>query len=152
MIVAVSANGVIGVDNRLPWHYPADLARFKRLTTGATVVMGRLTYESMGRPLPRRRNLVVTRSTIPGVECFPDLAGALAAAGDGPVWLIGGAGIFAEGMAHADFIDVTWVPDRVGAPEAVRMPAIDPARFEAGPREPLPEDPRLEHQVFTRRR
>ena len=64
VVAAISENRVIGRDNRLPWHLPADLKRFKTLTTGHTIIMGRRTYESIGRPLPQRRTIVVTRNPI----------------------------------------------------------------------------------------
>jgi len=153
MIAAVDPNGVIGVDNRIPWHYSADLKRFKRLTVGHTVVMGRNTYASIGKPLPRRANIVVTRRDFPDVLCVRSLEEALASAdADREVWLIGGRGIYEAGLEVADLIDLTLVPDVVTAEDAVRFPDIDPARFEAGPIEPLPDDPRLGHQVWRRRR
>jgi len=150
MLAAVASNGVIGVDNRIPWHYPADLRRFKRLTWGQTVVMGRRTHESIGRALPGRKNIVVTRQRLEGVVCVPSVEAALERA-EGDAWLIGGRGIYEAGMRHADFIDLVWVPDAVPVEGAVRFPDIDAARFEAGPIEPLVDDPRLKHQEFRRR-
>ena len=91
---------VIGRAGGLPWHLPEDLAFFKRVTSGHPVVMGRKTYESLGRPLPRRRNIVLTRDpewSAPGVEVIhrvDDLA-SLPQLGDGPVFIIGGAEIYA---------------------------------------------------------
>lgn len=153
MIAAVDPNGVIGVDNRIPWHYPADLKRFKRLTLGHTVIMGRNTFESIGEPLPRRKNVVVTRRDLPGVVCVRSLEAALAEA-EGDAWLIGGRALYAAGMAVADLIDLTLVPDAVEAEGdgVVRFPTIDEARFEPEAVEPLPDDPRLGHQVWRRRR
>lgn len=150
MIVAVSPEGVIGLHGKLPWHYPADLKRFKRLTMGATIIMGRLTYESIGKPLPGRRNLVVTRGAITGVECFSSLPSALAAATTEHSWLIGGAKIFDEGMTLADVLDVTYVPDSIQDPTAVKLPPIDPEIWTAGPATPLEEDPRLLNRVYRR--
>lgn len=150
MIVAVSPDGVIGVDGRIPWHYSADLKRFKRLTIDTTIIMGRRTYESIGRPLPKRRNVVVTRSDIEGVECFRDVKSALESC-SGPVWFIGGARIYQEAMQHCDLIDVTYVPDRIETAGAVRFPEIDEAVWEPGPRTPHPDDPNLEHRVYRRR-
>jgi dihydrofolate reductase len=152
MIVAVSPEGVIGLHGKIPWHHRADLQRFKRVTMGGTLIMGRLTWESIGRPLPGRRNVVVTQAPElgAGVECFRDLESALATC-TGPVWFIGGARIFAEAMRFADFIDVTWVPDHVDAPGAVHMPPIDERIFAPGPRGPHPDDPALELQTFCRR-
>jgi dihydrofolate reductase len=109
MIYAVSPEGVIGANNQVPWHHPGDYRRFKRVTLGSMVVMGRKTFESMGKPLEGRRNVVVTRSPIdtPGVESVQSIEDALARAGDSDVWLIGGRRIFEEGMIYADLIDVT---------------------------------------------
>ena len=75
LLAATSPDMVIGRDGGIPWHYPGDLRRFKRLTLGHTVVMGRRTWESLpGRPLPGRRNLVLTSRSLDGVECFRSLA------------------------------------------------------------------------------
>lgn len=150
MIAAVDPNWVIGVDNRIPWHYPADLKRFKRLTTGQTVIMGRNTWTSIGKPLTGRKNIVVTRRDLENVTCARSLEGALELA-EGEAWLIGGRAIYEAGMAWADAIDLTWVPDVVQAEAPVTFPPIDGERFEPGPREPLAEDPRLQHQVYRRR-
>jgi dihydrofolate reductase len=155
MIAAVSPDGVIGLDGGIPWHYSADQMRFKRLTLGATVIMGRSTWDSLGgRPLPGRRNLVVTSRPITSahVDTFPSVEAALAACADQDAWFIGGAGIYAAAMAHADRIDLTYVPDRVTDPGAVHFPPIDPAEWEAGPRIRFDDDPRLERQLFLRRR
>jgi dihydrofolate reductase len=157
IIVAVSANGVIGVGNKLPWHYAADLKRFKRLTVGNTVVMGRLTYESIGKALPQRRNIVVTSGAMnaPGVEAVRNLSDAVKLAEGTPqgkyLWFIGGARIFAEAMPMCDLLDVTYVPDVIATADAVRMPSIDEAVWKARQRETLEDDPRLAHVVFERR-
>jgi dihydrofolate reductase len=152
IIAALSPEGVIGVNGALPWHYSSDLTRFKRLTRGATVVMGRLTWESLpAKPLAGRRNIVITSRKIEGVECFPDIPKALAAC-EGDVWFIGGARIFEEALGYADFLDLTYVPDRIGAEGAVRFPAIDETVWEAGPLETDPEDPRLRRRIYRRRK
>jgi dihydrofolate reductase len=152
IIVAVSPEGVIGVGGRVPWHYPADLKRFKRLTLGTTIIMGRLTWESIGsKPLKGRRNLVVTRRALPGVECFKDLSEALDSS-PGEVWFVGGARLYEEAMKYADLIDVTYVPDSIGDAGAVRFPAIDTAAWEAGPLLVHEDDARLKRRVYTRRR
>jgi dihydrofolate reductase len=103
-------NGVIGRDNRLPWHLPADLAYFRQLTTGHTVVMGRKTFESIGKPLKNRRNVVVTRNPAfraDGCTVVHSLAEAWRAAGDGDVFVIGGAELFREALPAADRLYVT---------------------------------------------
>lgn len=150
VIAAVSPEGVIGRDGRLPWHRPADLRRFKRLTLGSTVVMGRRTFESIGKPLPDRRNLVVTRSSLPGCLTVPSLAAALAAA-RGSVWIIGGARLFAEALAGpAELVDLTLVPDRVPVPGSVLFPELDPERWMVTSLEPNADDPALWHRRYRR--
>lgn len=159
MIAALSPEGVIGLDNKIPWHYSGDFKRFKRITMGGTLIMGRKTWESIGRPLPGRRNVVVTSKpeTIenPGVECYADLESAIAGCAgdgqDGEIWLIGGEGIFREGMAVADFLDITYVPDRISAEGAVRFPEIDEGIWQRGPLEPVEGEPALMHATFTRK-
>ncbi len=74
ILVAISPEGVIGKDNSIPWHYSEDLKRFKSLTLDKTVIMGRRTWESLPvKPLPERRNIVITRSSLDGVECFQSM-------------------------------------------------------------------------------
>jgi dihydrofolate reductase len=112
LIWAQARNGVIGRDGTLPWHLPEDLAHFRTVTSGATVVMGRRTWESLPakfRPLPGRRNVVLTRDdswSADGAETMHDLTGALAAAstGDGDVWVIGGASVYPDAVPYADRI------------------------------------------------
>ena len=152
IIAAVAEDGVIGVDGQLPWHYSGDLRRFKKLTLGGTVIMGRLTWESLPRkPLGGRRNLVITSGSIGGVECFPTIEAALATC-EGEVWFIGGARIFDEAMSYADVIDLTYVPDRIAGENVVRFPPIDEASWEAVPLETDPEEPRLKRRVYRRRK
>jgi dihydrofolate reductase len=151
IIAAVSPEGVIGVDGGLPWHYSADMKRFKRLTVGKTVIMGRLTWESLSRkPLPDRRNLVITSRDIERVEYFRDIPSALATC-EGDVWFIGGSRIYEEAMRYADIIDFALVPDRIDVAGAVRFPEIDERIWEAGPLETHPDDDRLKHRVYRRR-
>lgn len=120
LILARAANGVIGNNNTLPWHLPEDLAHFKRLTMGATVLMGRKTWDSLPprfRPLPGRRNLVLTRQPgwqAPGAIAVHSIAEALALGANpdtdahpGPVWVIGGAQIYAEALPLATTAVVT---------------------------------------------
>jgi dihydrofolate reductase len=152
IMVAMSPEGVIGLGGKIPWHYRGDLRRVKRLTLGTTLIMGRLTWESLGgRPLPGRRNLVVTSGTIAGVECFRDLASALAAS-EGKVWFFGGARIYRDAMPLADFIDVVYVPDHIVDPNAVHFPPIDPTMWEVGPLIEHEDEPALQRRVYTRRK
>lgn len=118
LMVAAAENGVIGKDGHMPWHLPDDLKRFKRLTVGKPVVMGRKTFESIGQPLPGRHNIVLTRRRDwqpPGVTVAPNLAEAIAASGLDPraradaVMVIGGAEIYALAMPIATRIELTRV-------------------------------------------
>lgn len=152
LVVALNADRVIGRGGRIPWHRPADLRRFKRLTVGGTVVMGRRTFESIGRPLPDRDNVVVTRhSGWPGIIRVPSLAEGLRH-GRGPAWVIGGAELYAEALeGPAHFVDVTHVPDQVEVRGSVRFPFLDPERWVAGGLHRNDEDPQLWHQRYERR-
>jgi dihydrofolate reductase len=113
LVVAYSGNRVIGRDNALPWKLPGDLAHFKRTTLGRPILMGRKTWESLGRPLPGRRNIVISRNAdyrAEGALVVPDLAAAVAAcAGEEEVFVIGGAQIYAVALAAADRIIATEV-------------------------------------------
>lgn len=118
--VAVAKNGVIGREGKLPWHLPEDLKRFKAITTGHAVVMGRKTWESIGKPLPNRRNIVLTRDPAyplpPGVERHGSLDEALAAcraSGQEKVFVIGGASLFKEAYGRADGAFITWIDREV---------------------------------------
>ena len=150
ILVAVSPEGIIGKDNTIPWHYSADLKRFKRLTTGNTIIMGRKTWESLPiKPLPNRRNIVITKSSIKDIECFQSIDDALQTC-EGDVWFIGGAGIYQEAMQKADIIDMTLVPDSVSGEDCIYFPAIDKSWIE-GDTNVLEDDPKLRHKIYTRR-
>jgi len=112
LIVAVAANGVIGAEGRLPWHLPADLKRFKALTMGKSMIMGRKTFESLPGLLPGRRHIVLTRDSswsAEGAETACDLDTALTIAGSGPVAVIGGADVFALALPRALRLELTEV-------------------------------------------
>jgi dihydrofolate reductase len=153
MIFAMSPERVIGVGGQIPWSHPGDMRRFMRVTMGTTVIMGRATFDSVGKALPKRRNIVVTSRPldVPAVECARSVADAVALAGDADLWFIGGARIYQEAMAYVDIIDVTYVPEHVDAPNAVRAPEIDERVFDPGPLVPLEEEPPLMRRRFTRR-
>ena len=131
IIVALAENGVIGSDHRLPWHLPDDLKRFKALSLGKPIVMGRRTFESIGRPLPGRTNIVVSRRpglAIEGTVVAQSLDAALAAAGTAPeVVIIGGAEIFRQALPRTDVIHLTRVHARVAGD--VVFPDIDPGKW-----------------------
>ena len=116
LVVARARNGVIGRDGSLPWHLPADLKRFKALTMGSAMVMGRKTFESLPGLLPGRRHIVLTRDPswkAEGAEKAHDVEEALRLAGDAPVSAIGGADIFALFLPLADRIELTEVLEDV---------------------------------------
>lgn len=153
IIYATSPEGVIGANGTIPWRYPGDWRRFKRVTLGATVVMGRKTFESIGKALPGRRNLVVTSRPIevPGIERASSVSEAVDLSGDADLWFIGGARIYEAAMRYADRIDVTYVPDRIDAPNAVHAPTIDERIFAAGPIVAHEDEPALTRRVYVRR-
>jgi dihydrofolate reductase len=134
LVVAVARNGVIGRDGGLPWRLSSDLKRFKTNTIGRPVIMGRKTYQSIGRPLPERHNIVVTRDAsfrADGVTVVKDIAAALAvakasAANDGAseVCVIGGGEIYRQTIGQADRLVVTFVEAEVDGD--TRFPDIDP--------------------------
>lgn len=109
IIVAIDAQHGIGVNNTLPWHLPQDLAHFKRTTTGYPIIMGRKTFDSIGRALPNRRNIVISRGAAcyDGVEVVPSIAAALQLVGDTEAFIIGGAQIFTEMLPLAERLIVT---------------------------------------------
>ena len=117
LVVAVARNGVIGRDNALPWRLPADLAHFKKVTMGHPVVMGRRTYESIGKPLPGRQNIVVTHNRgydAPGCTVVGSLDDAWRAAGTADeVSIIGGTTLFEETLPIADVIHLTEIETNV---------------------------------------
>lgn len=136
LIVAMGSNGVIGVDDGLPWHLPEDLANFKALTLGHPMIMGRTTYDSIGRPLPGRTSIVVTRQSdwdaghdAVLVAHSVDEAFALAEELDDEVALIGGAQLYAAALDRVDRMVVTHVDD---APTGDTVfPDVDWSRWKA---------------------
>ena len=140
--LARAANGVIGKDGRLPWRLPADLRRYKAMTMGKPMVMGRRTFESFGGPLPGRRHIVLTRSpdwSAEGAEVARDKAGALAMAGDVPeVAVVGGTEVFRLFEDKADRVELTEV--HVDAEGDTVMPGFDPEVWEEVWREDHPAE------------
>ena len=130
IVAAVARNGVIGVDGGLPWRLPDDLRRFKELTLGPVLVRGRKTYESLGHPLPGRSTIVVTRnpSWDPGsavIRVAGSVSDAIAAAAslDSNVFVVGGGEVYAEALALADRLELTWVD---AEPDGdTRFPEVD---------------------------
>jgi dihydrofolate reductase len=148
IIAAVAENGVIGAGNAMPWKLSSDLKRFKALTMGKPVVMGRKTFESIGKPLPGRLNIVVTRQrdfAPEGVTVVANVDAALVAgeeraAGDDEIMVIGGGEIYRSAIDRADRLYITHVE---AAPEGdTHFPAIDPAVWRATTAERLPSGPK----------
>lgn len=127
----MATNRVIGRANGLPWTLPADLAHFKRLTFGNPIIMGRLTHESIGRPLPGRRNIVVSRDpglVLPGCDVVPSLDEAYRITGNVPeAFVIGGARLYASALATADRIYLTRIDAEI--PGDTLFPPLDPQHW-----------------------
>ena len=136
LVAAVARNGVIGRDGELPWPPTGDLKHFKRTTMGHTLVMGRKTYDSIGRPLPGRTTVVVTRQPdwhVDGVTTASSLEEALLLA-EGEVFVVGGGEIYRQAMPLADALLITEVDQ---APDGdTSFPEIDPAQWRETSREP----------------
>ena len=150
IIVAVASDGAIGRANDLLWHLPADLKRFKELTTGHTILMGRKTFESLPRgPLPNRRNIIISRSlpTQPGAEVYPTIQQAMeACASDEEVFIIGGGEIYRQLLPDTERIYLTRV--QASFPDAeVFFPELDPTEWVEEAREVYPRDERNEYDT-----
>ena len=110
LIAALTRSRVIGRGGKLPWHIPDDLKRFRRLTTGHAVVMGRKTFEALGKPLPHRRNIVITSRDVPGIETYRSTQDALRSLADQErIFIIGGGQLFAQVLDLADELFLTIV-------------------------------------------
>jgi dihydrofolate reductase len=130
IIVAVDQQGGIGINNTLPWRLPEDLAHFKRTTTGHPIIMGRKTFDSIGRPLPNRRNIVITRNPDwrhEGVESVSSLEAAMALTDGQPAFVIGGAQIFVEALPLSERLIVTEIGKTFTCD--VFFPPIAPAQW-----------------------
>jgi dihydrofolate reductase len=142
LVAAVGSNGVIGRDNDLPWRIREDLQRFKALTLGHTLVMGRKTYDSIGRPLPGRRTVVVTRQldwAVDGVEVAHDLDLALKLADGNDIYVAGGGEIYRQALPYADRLELT---------EVAQSPAGD-VTFPTFDRTTWRETARTDHPGFS---
>ena len=141
IIVGIDAGRGIGVDNTLPWRLPEDMAHFKRATTGHPIIMGRKTFDSIGRPLPNRRNIVITRNTDwrkDGVEVVHSLAAATALVGTDEAFVIGGAQIYEEALPLADRLIITEIGKRFACDAF--FPSIDQAQWQEISRERFHSD------------
>jgi dihydrofolate reductase len=142
IISSTSINGVIGIYKdgfgKLPFHYPDDMRYFRETTRGSIVIMGRKTFESIGKPLPKRENIVITSQNleVSGVTCHRSIASALKAESvklrDHAVniWFIGGSGIYQEAMLYADEIHLTLIPDYIDDQNSIKFPFINPIMFD----------------------
>jgi dihydrofolate reductase len=137
IIVAMARNRVIGVDNQLPWHLPEDLKHFKSLTMGHHIIMGRKTYDSIGRPLPGRTTVIVTRDpgyTMGGCLVAHSLEQAIAlSAGDDELFFVGGASLYEQAMPLAERLYITEIQSDYQGD--AHFPAIDRRRWSETARE-----------------
>lgn len=150
IIAAMAKNRVIGKDNKLPWSIPDDLKNFKKLTTGNTIIMGRKTYESIGKPLPNRNNIVVSSTMQPsnGVQVCKNIQEALETAKSTgkEIFIIGGANIYEQTMHLADKLYITHVKkDYEGD---AFFPEINQTEWQT---ENLEENPEFELKLYTRK-
>jgi len=164
LIVAYSRNRVIGKDNQLPWKLPGDLAHFKRQTVGKPIIMGRKTWESLGRPLPGRTNIVVSRSAqtmdtaalesrFAGAVVVDTIDAAFLAAGDVPeICLIGGAQLYADALDKVDRIVATEIDIEIDGDAF--FPELDPGVWVETDREPQPPENNLRYDfvIYQRKR
>ena len=142
LIVAAARNGVIGIDNRLPWRLPDDLRRFRTLTTGHAVIMGRRTFESIGRPLPGRQNIVVTRTPgyrAEGAEVVHSLAEALGRVSmPEPAFCIGGGELYRVALPRAALVHLTEIQQDIAGD--THFPPLDALAWEEMERTPAIHD------------
>ncbi|MCW0504247.1 type 3 dihydrofolate reductase [Aeromonas piscicola] len=150
MIAAMAHDRVIGLDNQMPWHLPADLAHFKRVTLGKPVLMGRKTFESIGRPLPGRRNLVISRNPdyqADGVEVVDSVEAALALLADGQavdeLMVIGGGHLYGQLLPRADSLYLTRIDLAVAGD--TRFPAFEEDEWHCVERESHEPDEKNPH-------
>lgn len=152
-IAAMTRDRVIGVNNAIPWHYSEDFKRFKRVTLNSIIIMGRKTWESIGsKPLPKRRNIVISRNAVNNIEHYPSINAALRGCKDSQlaIWFIGGGQIYTDALIHCTQLDITTVPDIITLDSAVLFPEIDPVVWSTGEPVTLEADPRLSVQIYTR--
>ncbi len=150
IIAAMTKNRAIGKDNKLPWKLPEDLKNFKKLTTGNTIIMGRKTYESIGKPLPNRNNIVVSSTMQPsnGVQVCKNIQEALekAKSHGKEIFIIGGAQIYEQTIPIADKLYITHVKQEYEGDAF--FPEINQADWQT---EKLEENPEFELKLYTRK-
>jgi dihydrofolate reductase len=152
IIAAVSSNGVIGVDNHLPFNYPEDLKHFKKMTRNSVVIMGRKTFESIGKPLLNRENVIISSKqlSIPNTKCFNSIKNALDQYLNKNIWFIGGASIYQEGLLYADEIHLTVTPDYIDHPNSVKFPWINPTIFQVYDYNIISDSKKLIHVCYMK--
>ncbi len=150
LIVAMAKNRVIGANGAIPWHLPEELKRFKRLTLGHHIIMGRKTWESIGRPLPGRSSVIVSRQrgySVPGAKIAHSLDEAVAACGnDSEIFVIGGAELYAQALPRAGRLYLTTIDAEVAGDTL--MPEFDLAGWREVSASPFPAD--AQHQYSFR--
>ena len=150
IIVATDKRAGIGINNTLPWHLPEDLAHFKKMTSGHPIIMGRKTFESIGRPLPNRRNIIISRNATwqhEGTEVYPSLEAAQKALAAQSAFVIGGAQIYAQAMPLANQLIVTEIQQEF--PCDAFFPYIEPTQWKEISRESHYSEPRQLHYDFV---
>lgn len=149
LIAAMSSNRVIGKNNELIWHLPADLKRFKSLTSGHHIIMGRKTFESVGRPLPNRTNIIVTRQedyTVEGCIVVNSLEeGIQKSSSDQQPFIVGGAEIYKQSLAYADKIELTIIDAEYDGDSY--FPEIDLNKWKLVSEESYPSDEKNKHNM-----
>jgi len=151
IIVATDKKHGIGINNQLPWHLPEDLAHFKRSTSGHPILMGRKTFDSIGRPLPKRRNIVITRNQNwqhEGVDAVTSLEDGLALVANQNAFVIGGAEIYQQALAFAQQLIVTEIQQEYECDAF--FPKIDPVIWQESSREYfVAESNQLHYAIVT---
>jgi dihydrofolate reductase len=146
VIAAMAENRVIGIGNRMPWHLPADLRKFRALTMGKPIIMGRKTFESIGRPLPGRDNAIVSRNPAyrhPGCLVFADICLALTHFHDrDEVFIIGGSALYAAALPLTDTLYLTCIHSRYGGDTF--FPEIDIGQWKTLERQRIDDDPAVD--------
>ena len=148
MIVSMTIHGVIGVNGIIPWIYPADMKRFRRLTVNHTVIMGRKTWGSLPiQPLPNRQNIVLTRNSNPDVEHYHSIETAIEKA-NSDIWFIGGGELYRSALQYTSLIDVTYVPDKISGNKCVFFPELDFEEWHVTEQVRFKDEPKLVRQQF----
>jgi dihydrofolate reductase len=147
LIVAMASNGVIGHDGQMPWHLSADLKRFKKITLGSPIIMGRKTFESIGKPLPGRTNIIISRNVNyqqPGCLVYNGVEDALASCCDNAeqVFIIGGAALYEAILPHADTLYITEIHQEFSG--SIYFPHWDRTMWQEIEREDINDDSQVD--------